>query len=212
MDLSKPQDLSLPLSENGPRAWYVGPMLIEPVRSRDEAGVEKIYAVKDGAPVNFRNVSFNPHGHGTHTESVGHISPETHPVGNLLKRYFFFAQVVSVRPETRRAPGRREDRVIALEQLRHSVNERPPENAGAAHAAQRRSGWRASMERHQPLLPAKHRVRLAAQHRREAPVAGPSQRGPRRGWRCAGCAPRLLGFPGHHRPGAHDRRDDACAE
>ncbi|MBK7945140.1 MAG: cyclase family protein [Flavobacteriales bacterium] len=127
VDLSKPLDLSLPLSENGPRAWYVGPVAIEPVRTTDEAGVEKIYTVNDGAPVNFRNVSFNPHGHGTHTESVGHISPEIHAVGNLLKRYFFTAQVVSLRPETRRAPDQREDRVITLEQLRHLVNERPPE-------------------------------------------------------------------------------------
>jgi arylformamidase len=127
VDLSRPIDLSLPLGPEGPRAWYVGPVVIEPVRSRDEAGVEKIYAVKDGAPVNFRNVQFNPHGHGTHTESVGHISPDVQPVGNLLKRYFFFAQVVSVRPETRRAPDAKEDRVITLEQLRNVVSERPPE-------------------------------------------------------------------------------------
>lgn len=122
VDLSKPIDLSLPLGPEGPRAWYVGPARIEPVRDG-----EKVYAVKDGAPVNFRNVSFNPHGHGTHTESVGHISPEVHPIGNLLKRYFFFTQVVSVRPETRRAPDQREDRVITLEQLRQLLNERPPE-------------------------------------------------------------------------------------
>lgn len=127
VDLSRPVDLSLPLGEQGPRAWHVGPVVMEPVRARDEAGVEKVYAVKDGAPVNFRNVSFNPHGHGTHTESVGHISHDVHPVGNLLKRYFFTAQVVSVRPETRRAPDQREDRVITLEQLRQLVNERPPE-------------------------------------------------------------------------------------
>jgi kynurenine formamidase len=127
VDLSRPLDLSLPLGGNGPRAWYVGPMAIEPVRARDATGMERVYAVEAGAPVNFRNVSFNPHGHGTHTESVGHISPEVHPVGNLLNRYFFFAQVVSIRPETRRAPDAKEDRVITLEQLRHCVSERPPE-------------------------------------------------------------------------------------
>ncbi|HRD54133.1 MAG TPA: cyclase family protein [Flavobacteriales bacterium] len=122
VDLNRPIDLSLPLGPDGPRAWYVGPVRIDPVHDGD-----KVYAVKDGAPVNFRNVQFNPHGHGTHTESVGHISPEIHSVGNLLKRYFFFAQVVSVRPETRRAPDAKEDRVITLEQLRGVVSERPPE-------------------------------------------------------------------------------------
>ncbi len=124
VDLSKPMDLSLPLRPGveGPRAWYVGPVVMEPVRDGD-----KVYGVREGAPVNFRNVHFNPHGHGTHTESVGHIAPEVQPVGNLLKRYFFSAQVVSVRPETRRAPDGKGDAVITLEQLRHLVNERPPE-------------------------------------------------------------------------------------
>lgn len=124
VDLSRPLDLSLSLreGEQGPRAWYVGPVRMEPVRMGDS-----VFAVKEGAPVNFRDLAFNPHGHGTHTESVGHITPEVHPVGGMLKRYFFTAQLVSVRPETRRAPDQREDRVITLEQLRGLVNERPPE-------------------------------------------------------------------------------------
>ncbi|MFN6115641.1 MAG: cyclase family protein, partial [Flavobacteriales bacterium] len=88
---------------------------------------DTVYAVKEGAPVNFRNIHFNPHGHGTHTESVGHISPDVHPVGNLLKRYFFTAQLLSLLPETRRAPDAKVDHVITLEQLRNVVNERPPE-------------------------------------------------------------------------------------
>lgn len=124
VDLSKPLDLSLPLceGEGGPRAWYVGPVMMEPVRDG-----EKVYAVKGGAPVNFRNVFFNPHGHGTHTESVGHITPEVHAVGGLLERYFFMAQVVSLLPESRRAPDGRTDAVITLEQLRNVVSERPSE-------------------------------------------------------------------------------------
>ncbi len=124
VDLSRPIDLSLPLhqGDSGARAWYVGPVTMEPVRDGD-----KIYAVKEGAPVNFRNVHFNPHGHGTHTESVGHITPEIHPVGDLLKRYFFTAQLVSLRPESRRAPDAKTDAVVTLEQLRNVVNERPPE-------------------------------------------------------------------------------------
>ncbi|MBK6829359.1 MAG: cyclase family protein [Flavobacteriales bacterium] len=124
VDLSRPLDLSLPLREGdeGARAWYVGPLTMDPVKSGD-----KTYAVKEGAPVNFRNVHFNPHGHGTHTESVGHISPEIHPVGNLLKRFFFTAQVISLLPETRRAPDGKSDTVITLEQLRSAVGERPPE-------------------------------------------------------------------------------------
>lgn len=124
VDLSKPLDLSMPLHA-GPdqaRAWWIDPMTMEPVRNG-----ETIYAVKEGSPVNFRTIRFNPHGHGTHTECVGHITPEVYPVGGLLKRYFFTAQVVSLLPETRRAPDGRTDQVITLEQLRQVVNERPCE-------------------------------------------------------------------------------------
>ena len=65
--LNKPIDLSLPLDANsaGPRAWHVGPPTFTPVQDGD-----KTYAVAAGAPVNFRDVAFNPHGHGTHTDSV----------------------------------------------------------------------------------------------------------------------------------------------
>ncbi|MCB0768206.1 MAG: cyclase family protein [Flavobacteriales bacterium] len=124
VDLSRPIDLSLPLHAGEPqvRAWWVGPVRMEPVRN---GAVE--YAVRSGAPVNFRDIHFNPHGHGTHTESVGHIAPEIHPVGDQLKRYFFTAQLISIRPEERRAPDAKIDQVITLEQLRGAVNERPPE-------------------------------------------------------------------------------------
>lgn len=124
VDLAKPLDLSVPLQAGEPqlRAWWVDPVRMEPVRSDD-----KVYAVSQGSPVNFRNIFFNPHGHGTHTESVGHIAPEVFSVGDQFKRYFFTAQVISVRPEDRRAPDTKTDLVITLEQLRGVVNERPPE-------------------------------------------------------------------------------------
>jgi kynurenine formamidase len=124
VDLSKPLDISLPVADGDQqlRAWWVDPVIMEPVRNGDT-----IYSVKDGAPVNFRNIRFNPHGHGTHTESVGHIAPEIHPVGRLFKRHFFTAQLISLLPETRRAPDAKEDLVITLEQLRNVVGDRPPE-------------------------------------------------------------------------------------
>ncbi len=124
VDLSNPIDLSLPMGagEGHVRAWGVEPARIEPLRSGDV-----VYSVASGGPLNFRSVHFNPHGHGTHTESVGHISADDVPVGALLKRYFFTAQVVSLLPEERRAPDNRTDSVITLEQLRNAVNERPPE-------------------------------------------------------------------------------------
>lgn len=121
--LDRPIDLSLPLDADspGPRAWHVGPPDFTPVRDG-----EKTYAVAAGAPVNFRDVAFNPHGNGTHTESVGHITPEVHPIGPVLQRYWFSARLVSVLPEDRRmADG--VDKVISLEQIRGSIDHQAPE-------------------------------------------------------------------------------------
>lgn len=124
VDLSQPIDLSLPLhdGEHQVRAWWVDPVRMEPVRAGG-----KVYSVKAGAPVNFRNLFLNPHGHGTHTESVGHIAPVVHPVGDQLARYFFTAQLVSVMPREHSTSEGITDRVITLEQLRSVMPERPPE-------------------------------------------------------------------------------------
>ena len=73
VDLSKPLDISIPLEASGNNlsAWYLGKPTIEPVQMDDWEG-----SVKKGASVNFNNIFFNPHAHGTHTECVGHISKE----------------------------------------------------------------------------------------------------------------------------------------
>src|SRR5690554_7126316 len=64
-DLKRGIDISIPLSddEKNPLAWYVKPPRFEPVMQDGWVG-----SVKDGGTVNFRNIFFNPHGHGTHTE------------------------------------------------------------------------------------------------------------------------------------------------
>src|SRR5690606_36231310 len=85
IDLHKPLDISIPLraSEENVNAWYLDPPVIEPVRLGDWEG-----SVKSGASVNFNNIQFNPHAHGTHTECVGHITKEFHSVNAHLKTFF----------------------------------------------------------------------------------------------------------------------------
>ncbi len=95
VDFSKPIDISIPLSA-GPdnvNAWYCEPVRIEPVRMGDWVG-----DVKRGGSVNFRNVHFNPHGNGTHTECMGHISKEEITLNQELRSFFFVADLVSVTP------------------------------------------------------------------------------------------------------------------
>jgi arylformamidase len=76
IDLYQPIDISIPLStdEKCTSAWYVSPMKLEPVVNGNWIG-----DVSKGGSVNFRNITFNPHGNGTHTECVGHISKEFVP-------------------------------------------------------------------------------------------------------------------------------------
>ena len=109
VDLSKPIDISLSLraGENNVAAWHVGPVKIEPVRMGDWVG-----DVKQGGQVNFRDIFFNPHGHGTHTECVGHISKEDFFINQCLKTFFFLCQVVSITPEEKDG-----DRFISKEQV-----------------------------------------------------------------------------------------------
>ncbi|MDB0011209.1 cyclase family protein [Crocinitomicaceae bacterium] len=109
IDTSKPLDISLPLSNtlDNPRAWYVDLPIIEPVMENGFVG-----SVKEGGSVNFRNISFNPHGHGTHTECLGHITPEVFSVNQSLNQFFFTAEVVSINPHNIEG-----DLIITKEQL-----------------------------------------------------------------------------------------------
>ena len=88
-------DLSIPLSdtEDNPRAWYVDKPVFSPVMTEQYTG-----SVKKGGNVNFRNIFFNPHGHGTHTECLGHITEEVYSINQTLKEYFFKAQLMTVSP------------------------------------------------------------------------------------------------------------------
>tara|TARA_R110002072_G_scaffold85225_4_gene193154 strand:+ start:31739 stop:32485 length:747 start_codon:yes stop_codon:yes gene_type:complete len=97
VDLSKPLDISIPLeaTKNNPLAWYLDAPKIEPVKLDNW-----VAKVSEGASVNFNNVYFNPHAHGTHTECVGHISEKFYSVNEVLKEFFFLSEVISVIPET----------------------------------------------------------------------------------------------------------------
>lgn len=120
VDFFKPIDISLPLhtGEDCASAWYVKPMSIEPVRMGDWVG-----DVKQGGSVNFRDVKFNPHGNGTHTECVGHISKEFVTINKCLTRFLFIAEVITILPEE--LPNG--DRVISKNGIETCLNGAKPE-------------------------------------------------------------------------------------
>lgn len=94
-DFSRPVDISIPLTDTdtNPLAWYIDKPVIEPVKMGSWTG-----KVSKGASTNFNTISFNPHGHGTHTECLGHITKEFYSINQALKKFFFTAQLISVTP------------------------------------------------------------------------------------------------------------------
>jgi hypothetical protein len=95
IETSEAIDLSMSLqaSTENVRAWYVDPPRMEPVRANGFIG-----SIKEGGSVNFRDVFFNPHGHGTHTECCGHITQDVYAVNDVLKEFFYRATLITVDP------------------------------------------------------------------------------------------------------------------
>ncbi|MFH6998223.1 cyclase family protein [Flavobacterium sp. FlaQc-57] len=120
IDLSKPIDISIPLTntDENPIAWYIEKPVIEPVVFGDWIG-----KVSEGkSSTNFNNIFFNPHGHGTHTECLGHITNDFYSINQCLKQFFFFAKLITVEPEK---IG--DDFVITKNQIVASLSETKPE-------------------------------------------------------------------------------------
>ncbi|RXJ43786.1 cyclase family protein [Gelidibacter gilvus] len=119
IDLSQPLDISIPLRAtiNNVNAWYIGEPKIEPVKTREWIG-----SVKAGGAVNFNNIYFNPHAHGTHTECIGHITEEFHSINKNLKQFFFTAELISVAPE-----NYMKDTVISRQQIEVLLKGKTPE-------------------------------------------------------------------------------------
>jgi kynurenine formamidase len=120
IDLSKPIDISIPLTntDENPIAWYIEKPVIEPVVFGDWIG-----KVSEGkSSTNFNNIFFNPHGHGTHTECLGHITNDFYSINQSLKQFFFFAKLITVEPEK---VG--DDWVITKEHISNSLNGTKPE-------------------------------------------------------------------------------------
>lgn len=117
VDLTKYTDISISLGgENKVQAWYLNLPSIEPVQADNFIG-----SVVHGAPVNFRNVAFNPHAHMTHTECMGHIDKTIHSVNQHLRSPYHMARVISIEPKH---VG--EDKVLMLEQIQQAVGESAP--------------------------------------------------------------------------------------
>ena len=113
-DLSYPIDISIPLSAKGKNvnAFFAPPFEVAPVVTDSFTG-----SVDKGGTVNFLNVKINPHGNGTHTECVGHITAEKFTINQCLKKFFFIAELISLHP----VEMENGDEIILLEQIENNL-------------------------------------------------------------------------------------------
>lgn len=117
--LNKGIDISIPFrpDANATSAWYVGPITVEPVRMEGFIG-----SVSEGGAVNFMDIGLNPHGNGTHTECIGHISPNHESVNQLLKEWIFDALLITIDPIDQQG-----DQVLMLSQFQAEIGSHRPQ-------------------------------------------------------------------------------------
>lgn len=115
VDLSKPIDISISINGTTQQvnAFHIPFAQIKPLQMGDFVG-----AIAQGGPVNCYDVSFNPHGNGTHTECVGHISKHHHSVNEEVKEYSGNAILISVDLELQDNG----DRLITLKAIQEKLS------------------------------------------------------------------------------------------
>lgn len=115
----QPLDISLPLrhGDQNPNAFYLDAPRFWPFAMGSFVG-----EVAAGGACNVNHIQFNPHGNGTHTECVGHITAELVDLQRCLQRYFFTAELVSIMPRPFAA-----DKRIELADLQNALGDKRPE-------------------------------------------------------------------------------------
>ena len=98
VEQTQPIDISIPIRDpklgEGPAAWYVGRPRFDVVENEGFIG-----SVAKGGNVNFTDVYFNPHGHGTHTECLGHITKEAESINGIKLPLLIPCLLLTVSPK-----------------------------------------------------------------------------------------------------------------
>ena len=115
IDTTSPIDLSIPLDfQKNTSAWNLEKPSFNVVKDGSFIG-----SVADGGNVNFRDISFNPHSHCTHTECCGHITKKIHSINQQQIAFFCKALLISATPKKRaNTKADTEDFVIDLDSLK----------------------------------------------------------------------------------------------
>lgn len=119
-DFSSPIDISIPLKEQ-PQP-HVSAFHLPDVKYQTAESGSFVGSVQRGGSCNVNNIFFSPHGNGTHTECIGHITKEKYSINDCLKEFFFIALLVSISPEQSNG-----DKIISKEQLKKQIGSHRPD-------------------------------------------------------------------------------------
>lgn len=94
-DWGEPIDLSWPLQfgNHNPKAFHIPAPTRTPLRAGGFVG-----SVREGGSCNVFELTLHPHGQGTHTECLGHITPDEFYINDCLKKFWFRALLLRVEP------------------------------------------------------------------------------------------------------------------
>ena len=123
VDLDRGIDLSEPFTDqgNGTLAWGIEHPRFSPVEMGDFVG-----SVEEGGSVNFRDLFLNPHGNGTHTECLGHITKKLYSVNRNWAASFHRALLIELEPSVLKdaeAPRQKGDHLFLREQVEAKLEE-----------------------------------------------------------------------------------------
>jgi hypothetical protein len=96
VDFSAPISIHLPLNfeAGNPQCFYIEQPTFAPLRVGSYVG-----SVAEGGSCNCEVLTLTPHGQGTHTECVGHLTTERRFIRDSLSKTHFTADLISVTPE-----------------------------------------------------------------------------------------------------------------
>jgi kynurenine formamidase len=96
--LGRAVDLALSLDLHGPQPNAYG---VPPASARPYSGDGFTLDTRRGGSCNCEVIEVIPHCHGTHTESVGHLTRERFPISAVFSESFLPCSVISVTPHRR---------------------------------------------------------------------------------------------------------------
>ena len=104
-------DISTVIEEGRSRAWYIPGMQRDPVKLDGWIG-----SVDLGGDVNFFNLNINPHAHGSHTETLGHVCKSWHPISEIRIPFIQSALLITVNYEDQGKDGK----IINLDEVENA--------------------------------------------------------------------------------------------